>query len=335
MSTSSGDMTAAFASALESADTAASAAEASPASTPAPDATTESAAPAATTQAVESSETPESVSAEGKPKGEPPAWRWQDILENTRKSVKAETEASIRKEYEAVQPFIGMSAEERSGLMVWNAALRGDPRALAQVAQVNPRLAAAISGRDEAPSEPEQEPQPDAAIQLPDGSRVPVFTPEGMKKREAWLQKQLESSLTQKFQPVLSTAEKLQQFEQQQREWQGIQSHAAQLMAPLRRMPFFDEFKEGLGKALNELPADMPIDQMAQSLYDAYAKALTAKYESGTTAAKTEALASIQQRAVAGTGNPSRQGAQEPRKFKPGAAGFAEALAHFDTADAR
>jgi hypothetical protein len=247
--------------------------------------------------------------------------------------VKKETEDAIRKEYAAVQPFIGMSAEERAGLMVWNAALRGDPQALAQVAQVNPQLASALSGQS-VPAQPEQEPRPDAAIQLADGSTLPVYTPEGQARREAWLRQQIEASLTQKFQPVLSTAEKFRQAEQAAQQQAQTQQWASSVLAPVQRLPMFDEFKPAILKAITDLPQDFA-GKLEDVVYAAYSTALTAKLAGTAKEAETKALASITQRAVSSTGNPNAASATHPQKFQPGSQGFADALAHFATADAR
>ncbi len=78
-----------------------------------------------------------------------------------------------------------------------------------------------------------------------------------MKKREAWLQSQLESSLTQKFQPVLSTAEKLRQIEEQQQRQQETQRWATSVLAPVKRLPYFEEFKPQILDAIKKRPLDV------------------------------------------------------------------------------
>lgn len=332
-------MTAAFASALESASTAEPAAETSPVSTPVETPTAETPAPAATTQAAAETETtPESASADAPQKGEPPKWRWQDILANARETSAKEAETRVRQEveqqYAGLKDFGGLSAEERAGLLIWNRALRGDPEALGQVERVNPSLAAAISGKAAARApEPVSEPEPDAAIQLADGSTVPVFTPEGMKKREAWLQQQLESRLAEKFQPLAQTAEQLRaQQEQAARQQQTLQ-WAQRVLHPIKRLPYFEEFKPGIQKALAELPKDFA-GNLEDVVVETYTQLHQAKLDALTKDGEAKALASLQQRAVAGTTNPNSASTGSPKKFQPGAEGFKEALAHFG-ADAR
>jgi len=336
----SGDMATNFATALE----AGFAADASPASSPTPESTPAATSPAAAiAQPVEQPQEAVTASTDGEAKGEPPKWRWQDILENARKEHDKLGYERAKTEYEqrlqGVQPFTDLSPQERDGLLIWNRALRGDPVALQQVAQVNPSLAAAISGRPEKPSAPDPEPQPDAAIQMPDGSQVPVFTPQGMKAWQEWNQKHLattlESQFTEKFKPLMTTAQKLQQLEEDARVREQSTQWANQVTAPLSKLPYYDEFKPELLKALTALPETATDSQMTSALYDTYASLHTAKVNGLTKDGETKALALQQQRAVASAPNPAAPNASTPRKFKPNAEGFAEALAHFSGAEAR
>lgn len=328
----SGDMTSAFESALASAETSA-VADTSPVSTPTPDSSTSVAAPAAdaaaapTTQPEAQSSEAGPVSAEAeKPKGEPPAWRWQDILENTRKSVADETAARVTQEYES---RVATYENERRGYEVLTAALQGDAQALAMVAQADPSLAARLRGQaQETPSGPEPEPQPDAAIQLPDGRQVPVFTPEGMKAWQQWNQKTTLAAMKQEFQPLMATTERLKAAEQAAEQQAQTQRWAASVLAPVQRLPHFAEFKPQILKAIQELPATHagPLEEV---VYDAYSRLFAAKLEQIPKDAEAKALASLQQRAVAGTTNPGAPTATTPGRFKTGEAGFAAALAHF------
>ena len=277
--------------------------------------------PAGETTTVEA----ESASTDSTPKGEPPKWRWQDILANARETSAKEAEARLKQEHEA---RIAEYENERRGYEVLTAALHGDARALAMVAQADPHLAARIRGQVGQASEPEQEPQPDAALQMPDGSTVPVFTAEGLRKRDAWLQKQMEAQLAQKFQPLMSTAERIAQAEHAARIEAENQQWARSVLAPVQRLPHFADFKPEILKAIQDLPPTHtgPLEEV---VYATYERLLTAKLAESTKQAESHALASLQQRAVAGTSNPSSPGATTPAKFTPGAEGFKAALAHF------
>src|SRR5688572_19183930 len=90
------------------------------ASTAAPESATpaESAAPAATTPAATETPVQDPASAQAEEtKKEPPTWRWQDILENTRKTVAEETAARVKQEVEAqyagLKDFASIDANER------------------------------------------------------------------------------------------------------------------------------------------------------------------------------------------------------------------------------
>ena len=342
----SGDMTAAFSEALESASVAA---DASPASTPEPVST--STAPVegeATAAAIAQPETetpaPVLATTEEKPKGEPPAWRWQDILENARKTTAEETAARVRQEIEAqyadVNDFKSMTSEERAGLKLWQQAMSGDPTAQAHirtVAQSNPALAqtlrAFVGAEAQAQAAEPGPPKPDGAIQLADGSQVPVYTDEGMRQREAWfrahLERELEARMMDKFKPLASTAEKLQAIERQNELHQQSTQWAAQIIAPLSKLPYFDELKPELGKALTALPPTATGEEMQAAVYSAYTTLLTAKTSALAQQGTTKAVAAITQRAVAGTTNPASASTATPKAFTPTADGFAEALAHF------
>lgn len=293
---------------------------ASSADTPETDATPAVSADAAPTQPpAETTPAQDPAEASEKPAGgEPPKWRWQDILANARETAAAEAKAAARQEleqqYSGLQDFASLSADERRGLVIWNRAMQGDPSALAQVERVNPSLAAAISGKtaQTQTAEPDAEPQPDAAIRLEDGSTVPVFTPEGMKKWQQWNHAHLKSTLTQEFQPLMSLAEQQRQHEAQQRAAEETTRWAASVFAPLQRMPHFAEFKPELQKAIASMPPT--VTNLEEYVYDAYANLLQAKTSSLTKAGETQALATMQQRAVAGTSNPAAAATATPRR---------------------
>jgi hypothetical protein len=152
--------------------------EASPASAPAPESTpTESTPAAATAQPVEPTPAPVPVSAdapETEP-GTPPKWRWQDILANARETATKEAEARIRQEYDSkVRPFEGVDPSELAGYRVMQAALAGNPQAIAQIKQ-NPEALHALRSIV-AEQQAAADPEPEADLQTPDGV-TPVVSP--------------------------------------------------------------------------------------------------------------------------------------------------------------
>ena len=289
-------------------------ADSSPA-TPATETPAETPAPAATTQAAAEPPAPESVTTETPQTGEPPKWRWQDILANARETSQKEGYERARQEVESqYADFKSLSPEERAGLAIWNRALQGDPAAVNQVAQVNPALAAAITGR--APETvPEPEPQPDAAIQLADGSQVPVFTPEGMKKWQQWNQKQLasqlESQFTEKFKPALTVAERMRQQEEQEARYAQHKAWASDLLAPYVALPDFNEyFKPKLAEFIKA--PDFRMDQADVLIRAKYAELFKERLAQLTKEGESSAVAKLQQRAVAGSPNPASASTATP-----------------------
>lgn len=349
MSTTSGDMTAAFATALEGGS--APAAEASPVSTPAsetPSAPAEtSESPAAAIAQPETPDAPQTAitaSTPEEPKNEPPKWRWQDILANTRETTAKETEARIRQEVESqygrVKAFAELPEQEIAGLNLLYRAVNGDPTArqqIAQAAKTNPAIAQAVSGIFAAESAtPDPEPEPDAAIQLEDGTRVPVYTAEGQRKRDAWLKRQLapelSAQLRQEFAPLADAAEERRVQKAREQQWQESTQWASQVLAPVKKLPYFEEFKPQILKALSEVPKDFT-GKLDDLVYDTYAQLHHAKVSGLQQTGESQALASLKQQALASTGNPSAPGVATPPTFKPGTEGFAAALAHYAGAD--
>ncbi len=315
-------MTGAFAAALSSA----SSGDASPAS--APETTTapaETSAPAAIEQAAPATSEPESVSPETEPAkpGEPPRWRWQDILANARETSAREAEQRVRQEleqqYSAAQPFVGMSQEEVQGLQIWRAALAGHPQAL-QMIRSNPQVMQRLQGWF-SPEPVDVEPQAD--LQTADGT--PVYSAAKQAEREAWLTKQIKQQLAQEFAPLQEVVQTQQQYRQFVQQQEHMQRWAADALMPVSRMPHFQETKPAIIEALRNAPPNASAQQLRELVYDTYAHALTARNQQS----ESQVLTNLQQRAVAGTVNPSAAGAATPRKFAANAGGFAAALEHF------
>jgi len=121
---------------------------------------------------------------------------------------------------------------------------------------------------------------------------------------------------------VVQTQQQYKQYVQQQ---EHLQRWAADALMPVARMPHFADTKPQIIEALKNAPPDASAQQLRELVYDTYAKALTARAQQS----ESQTLANLQQRAVAGTVNPSAAGASQPRKFASDASGFAAALEHF------
>jgi hypothetical protein len=291
-----------------------------------PESTADASAPsqaAATVQPDATPETPESGTT--KPKGEPPAWRWQDILENTRTTVAKETEERIRKEVEAQYAGFGdltsLNADQRAGLVVWQRAIDGDPAArarVAQAAQTNPQLAQALKSliASEASAQPDAEPQPDYELPIrnADGQVVgyePMYSAKQQAKRDAWREQQWNATLDKRLGPLQQVAQTFQQREAEAAYATTLSSVVASMTAA---DPVFAEHKADVSKALQEdarlmtlaLGDDRTAPDPAMALEIAWGRVYRTKVlPAKQSQAEAQVVASLQQRAVAGTTNPA------------------------------
>lgn len=328
-------MTTAFASALEGASQSTSASEASPASTPAQEPVSEPPAPAATTQAESVPPTPESANAgdpEKAPTGEPPKWRWQDILANARETTAKETEARIRQEVEQRYQWAKDIADyERDGLLTWRAAMNGDPRAVAAL-KANPQAVTWLKGLVAEPQAPQADPEPEPDLQTADGT--PVYSAGQQAKREAWLERKFLAKLDERVKP----------FEQDRQQTQAERANAAYqttTASVIAKMAAADpEFKAHTKQVAEAIQADGRLLRMAigdgqppdpeGALEIAWSRVYRATVlPAKANTSEASVLANLQQRAVAATANPSGPAPSAPKKFSRGEQGFAEALEHF------
>jgi hypothetical protein len=338
----SGDMTAAFSSALESAST--PVADASPASTPTTDPTPTETTPAAAIAQPEGQEQPPaSVSTEpDKTEGEPPKWRWQDILANARETSAKEAEARVRQEieqrYAGLQDFASIAQQERQGLLVWRAALNGDQNAIAQI-KAHPEARAALQQLLGEQAATQADVEPEADLQAADGTLV--YSAQQQKKWQDWNSRQLTQKLTQQFTQQFSPLQRLAQQQQQREEAERKQAEheqwATDVFAPIKRLPFFEELKPEIAKAL-AASTDQKLDAngLRNFVWDTYATLHAAKLDSQSKQSESKVLANLQQRVVAGSVSPSSTGATSaPKRFQSGQQGFEDALRHFSAVEAR
>lgn len=317
-------MTAAFSSALS----AAPAATASPAVTPAQETpATESSAPAAITQAAaEPSETAPVTTAttETPQAGEPPKWRWQDILANARETAAKEAEARIRqdieRQYDGLKDFAQIDAQERAGLLVLRNALAGDPQAIARI-KGNPDARQAFQRliAEEAAAQ-DAEPEPD--LEAPDGTLV--YSAQRQREWREWNNRQLEQRFSAKLQPLEQVAQTFQARETQARAFTEV----GQVLTEFRADPDFTANEADIKAEISKDPrlAALADRDPKAALELAFARVYRAKVlPAQRKTSEADVLANLQQRAVAGTVNPSAATSSTPKKFS----GFGEALQHF------
>jgi len=289
------------------------------------------AAPDATTpaQSTDPAQVPVSTDTSEKPQGEPPEWRWQDIKESLRKKTAEETEARVRQEveqqYQWAKDFSSIDANERAGLLVWRAALNGDPQAIARI-RSNPQALSAIQSlaaqqqQRQAESQ-DTEPEPDFELPVKDanGNTVgtrPIYSAERQAQREAWLKKQWMSEIRKEIAPLQQTAQELAQ----EKATATYSATTNQIVTALQAAD--PKFKAHMPDVWRVIDADPMLTQLALSPKTAaiaikYAwsevrrdKVLPAEQQQ----TEAQVLTKLQQQAVAGAANPAAASASVPKQ---------------------
>lgn len=351
MSNGNGDMTSAFATALESASAPVS--EASPASPPVTETTPAETTPAAATaQPAATDQAPASASpaadaldpnaTEEPPKGEPPKWRWQDILANARETSAKEAEARIKQEYEAkyggLDAFATLNPQERDGMLVWHRALSGDPQARALVAQVDAKVAASMGWTSAPADDPEPEPDYDLPVKDANGNIVgtqSIYSAAQQKKWQEWSTRRLTAQIRQELQKDLQPVHQVVRTHQVQQAYADVAAVIAEMKAA---DPAFDAHKADVGTVLRGDPqlwalADTnPKLAVETAWHRVWREKVLPKRDQESEA---KVLANLQQKAAAGSVNPNAPATATPPRFTPGQDGFAAALAHFAGTDGR
>jgi hypothetical protein len=298
--------------------------------TPAPDTTAASDAPAATQQAQPTTETQVPVSTEAPPetKGEPPKWRWQDILANARETSAKEAEARLRQEFESrIKPFEGVDPNELAGYRVMQAALAGDPQAIARV-RGNPQAVEALRAmvaEQQASTDPE--PEPDFVLPVKDahgnivGER-PIYSAETQQKREAWLKRQWMAEIKKELEPLKQTTQTFQQRE-------AMASYTTTVSSVLAKMesadPVFKQHKPDVAAVIQGDPRllrlalgdpDRGIEADPETAIEtAYARVYRSKVlPAEKQSSEAKVLTDLQQRAVAATTNPATASTATPKQ---------------------
>jgi hypothetical protein len=299
--------------------------------TPAPDTTAATPAPAATQQAQPdpSAQAPVSTDPQVETKGEPPKWRWQDILANARETSAKEAETRVRQEFEGLKDFQGLSADERAGLLTWHRAMRGDSAALAHVstvARTNPQVAQMLKGlitpepQAQPAARPESESEPNFVVHGPDG-RVAIDV-DKLSEWRAWSHRQAVSEakafVQQEIAPLKGVAATFHQREAQA----TYNTTVAGVIAKMKAAdPVFEKHTKDVAETLQKdarlLSMALGDDTRAADPETALEIAWSRVYRGVVLPAQqsqTEAqvLANLQRQAVAATTSPATATATTP-----------------------
>jgi hypothetical protein len=238
-----------------------------------------------------------SVITDDKAKGEPPQWRWQDILATQRQKAAEEAEARIRQQYAWAE---GIPPEARG------------------------RVHELLRGQQPAPPQ-RQDPMPEPDFQTADG--VPFYSAPQQQKRDAWMARQILAQVEQRLDARAKPLEEGLATSTRERE-------ALQVTRDVQRFasahPDFESLKPSIAAAIQADPAlaELADRNTALALEVAYTRVSRPAQQQQ---AEASVLANLQQRAVAGTIAPNAATATTPKKFSQDEAGFAAALSHFGT----
>jgi hypothetical protein len=245
--------------------------------------------------------------------GEPPAWRWQDILANARTTTAKETEERVRKELEsALKPFAGVDPGELAGYRVMQAALAGDPQAVARIKQ-NPAALSALRALVAEQQAQAADVEPEADLQSGDGTLV--YSAPQLKKWQQWNANQLRSEFEKKLQPIVTE----HQQTVSERALSSYKTTTGDAIAALKaQYPEFESHRADVSAVINADPtllqlatnpetASMALKHAWQQVY--LDKVLPAKQSQ----AEAQVVASLQQRAVAATTNPATATSATPK----------------------
>ena len=316
----------------ETADTTTAASTTQPDSeTPATEQSVSTTATTSDQPATESEQAQDEASATPEAPGEPPKWRWQDILSNARDTTAQETEDRVRQEYAWAKDLMETPENERQNLVAWYRSLNTDPLAalssLSEAVQSDPSLRERLEQHraQAAPAVAEPEPEPD--LQNSDGTLV--YSAPQLKSWQQWNQKQLLADMEQRLAPLQRAAT---QAESVRLETSALNEANAAI----------NSFREDADFMKHTADIKTLIEQDARlaALADRDPKAAldvawTRVYREKVLPNKlkqteAEVLTKLQQKAQAGSVNPSAPNAATPKKFSQSEAGFAQALAHFN-----
>ena len=270
------------------------------------------------------------------PAGEPPEWRWQDILSNARDTTAKETEARVRQELDTQYAWAKELAEqpetERQNMLSWYRTLNADPVAalsqLSQAVQASPELRTQLPAQ-QATTPEVPEPQPD--LQNTDGTLV--YSAPKLKEWQGWHQERLTQSLNQQFEERLAPLQRAASQAESERIQTTALNEAQGAINAFREDADFMAHTADVKTAIEEdarLSALADRDPKA-ALDVAWARVYREKVlPKKLQGSETAVLEKLQRKAKAGSVNPSAPSATTPKQFKPGEAGFAAALEHFN-----
>lgn len=268
------------------------------------------------------------------PKGEPPADKWDTILDNARRKARAEVEGEYawakdvnREDFEATRKWIAtgnqnvMLALDQlvQGIIKSNPDQKGQVeryfKSILQEAGPAAAVSAAAAGSAASVPDPNAEPGPDIPTDTSNGVPV-VYSAGRMKEYGAWLAKQIKNDIGKDLAPIIS--------EREQKALNAkTEAYTERSVAAISGLPGFEENRAEIASAYAAIPLSDDSRTEGEKLRDAYLTVVSSKMSE---VARREAVASVTRRAEASTVNPSSPASSQPFDYKK--ATWEQALRH-------
>lgn len=247
--------------------------------------------------------------------GEPPRERWDSILANARTKAKEEALAEHRDHLEVI-------AELKRDFPGTLARLLEEAADNPQFSETITAKAAALLNARKQAGKANEEPQPDAVMRYEDGTTEPSYTPAQLRKWQEWRERQVESKLMQKFQPLQELQQQIQQQKELRIEAEKVASVVSKRSAPWKAMPHFETHKDAILKRQQELYNEMstqpgfdPQETPFEAMHRAYAEIVNAQALPKLQSQQTDSLVAQAARKRAGSSSdPAASAPAQPRK---------------------
>lgn len=288
-------------------------------STDAPGTTTDDASSASAGTTAPQATTPDAAQAPTEAAGPIPFERHKAAIENARREA-AERAAAEWKQYEWAKSVDRRAVEQAAQIgQMYQRDPAGYVRQMLAEAMQNEQLAPMVRSEaarllagargHQAPAEVNLQPVP---VQLDNGQVVSLYSAEQI----AALKQQWSQELEQKFAPAMQMTEQFKAAQEQMVKQRDADVFAGSFSGELRKLPQFAEHKAEIAARLAQvqLQSDHPAEVKAAALA-IYNEVVLPKLQQ---AEQQKAVATLQQKAVAQTVNPSRpapSSGQRPRTF--------------------
>lgn len=179
----------------------------------------------------------------GEATGPIPLDRHKSILENARATAKAEAEAAFQQQYgEAFKVLASFRDNPGAAIAELIAEGMANPEISPAVAAAAARALAGRRGQ----AQPQQadEPEPQADLQLPDGT--PLMSAQRLAEWRQWNDRRLMAQLDQKLAPIQDREQKIAAQEKYQAAFADAKGRMSQVLAQYQSRPHFAEHKAAI-----------------------------------------------------------------------------------------